>query len=154
MYDFDVYKTIFETWRFQVDSYWTRNAYFAAFETAAFAGIWELYTAKHPHLYMGMAFSFFCICLTFIWFFNNRRTDQYVKYWWKTLIDIEEMNADPITFVSRYQRRAELYKIGDIPISYHKLIQSIPWLFGIAWFCLLLFGIDTQWHIWNRLVCH
>lgn len=33
----EVYKTVFETWRAQVDSYWQRSNYFAAFETAALA---------------------------------------------------------------------------------------------------------------------
>ena len=43
----EVYKTIFETWRSQVDSYWQRNTYFAAFETAALAGCW--YLVEHSH---------------------------------------------------------------------------------------------------------
>jgi hypothetical protein len=128
MCDLDLYKTIFETWRFQVDSYWTRSSYFAAFETAAFAGVWELYTAKEPPNYLGIVFSLLCFFLTGIWFLNNRRTHQYVDYWWKILIDIEKANTDQITFVSKYESRARLYKIGNIricniTIPYHTLIQ-------------------------------
>ena len=42
----EAYRTIFETWRYEVDSYWQRNNYFAAFETAALAGCW--YVVDHP----------------------------------------------------------------------------------------------------------
>ncbi len=40
--ELEVYRTTFETWRFEVDSYWQRNSYFAAFETAAITGCWYL----------------------------------------------------------------------------------------------------------------
>ena len=43
---FTVYQQLFETWRSQVDSYWQRSNYFAAFETAAIAGCWHILTAK------------------------------------------------------------------------------------------------------------
>jgi hypothetical protein len=33
----EVYKTLFETWRFEVNSHWQRSSYFAAFETVAVA---------------------------------------------------------------------------------------------------------------------
>ncbi len=38
----EVYKTIFDTWRSQVDSSWQRSSYFAAFEIAAVGGCWLL----------------------------------------------------------------------------------------------------------------
>ncbi len=36
----EVYKTISDTWRSQVDSSWQRSTYFAAFEIAALGGCW------------------------------------------------------------------------------------------------------------------
>jgi len=44
----EVYKVVFETWRSQVESYWQRSNYFAAFETAALTGCWYLVEHKHP----------------------------------------------------------------------------------------------------------
>lgn len=48
--ELEVYRNAYETWRFEVDSYWQRNAYFAAFETAAIGGCW--YLLEKPYLVM------------------------------------------------------------------------------------------------------
>lgn len=57
----DVYKTISDTWRYEVDSYWQRNNYFAAFETAALAGCW--YVVEHAHPWLGLSFFRSWACL-------------------------------------------------------------------------------------------
>ena len=41
-----LYWAILETWSAQVDSYWTRTNYFAAFEIAAAAGTWVVLNAN------------------------------------------------------------------------------------------------------------
>jgi hypothetical protein len=44
----EVYKEAFETWRYEVNSYWQRNNYFSAFEIAAIAGCWYVVEHSHP----------------------------------------------------------------------------------------------------------
>lgn len=149
----ELYKTIFETWRFQIDSYWTRSSYFAVFETAALAGVWQIYAPKGANLKTGMIFSLLGIGLTIVWYLNNRRTHRYVQYWWRALIDIEKNYDVRVNFVSEYEDRERLDKIPGKKFSYHTLIQSIPGLFLVAWIWLLFFGIDCKWHIWHRLFC-
>ena len=61
----DIYKEIFDTWRYEVDSYWQRNNYFAAFETAALAGCW--YVIEQHHLWVGLAFSLLGLASAVIW---------------------------------------------------------------------------------------
>jgi hypothetical protein len=53
--ELEVYRNVYETWRFEVDSYWQRNIYFAAFETAAIGGCW--YLLEHQRLVMGLVFA-------------------------------------------------------------------------------------------------
>ncbi len=42
----DTLKLALETWRFQIDSYWTRNSYFVTFHTAIVAAVWEITKSK------------------------------------------------------------------------------------------------------------
>jgi hypothetical protein len=51
----EVYRNAYDTWRFEVDSYWQRNVYFAAFETAAIGGCW--YLLEHQKLSIGLVFA-------------------------------------------------------------------------------------------------
>jgi len=61
----EVYKTIFDTWRSQVDSSWQRSSYFAGFEIAAIGGCWLL-ASSNDNLALGAGVVF-----------SNRRVDSY-----------------------------------------------------------------------------
>ena|ERR1035437_2627654 len=86
----EAYKIAFETWRFQVNSYWTRNSYFALFETAAVAGVWKLIDG---HGVTAAMFSLLCGFLIFIWGSNNRRSHEYIRYWWEQLKQLESLQG-------------------------------------------------------------
>ena len=74
----DLYKVLFDTWRSQVDSYWQRSNYFAAFETVAVAACWHLLDTKHFWTEVGL--SILGILLTITWYLNNRKTHSYVRH--------------------------------------------------------------------------
>ena len=89
-----LYEIIFETWRFQVNSYWQRSVFFAAFETAGIAGCWYVISGtslqgcisgKLSHPCIGVLFSVLGIILTIVWYLNNKKTHAYVDYWWESL---------------------------------------------------------------------
>src|ERR1017187_4444212 len=86
----DPSKTLFETWRSQVDSYWQRSNYFAAFETAAIAASWYL-VSKSDELNVGagLVLSMLGIWLTVAWHQSNEKTHTYVRHWWDSIIRIE-----------------------------------------------------------------
>ncbi len=133
----DAYKIACETWRFQVNSYWTRNSYFAVFETASVAGVWKL---TNGHGVTAVAFSLLCAMLTWVWGDNNRRTHEYVRFWWEEIIRLEKPPAKPkngrradpaaITMASRIDEWREEYRKRprESGLSYSRLIQRVPWL--------------------------
>jgi hypothetical protein len=99
----EIYKTLFETWRSQVNSYWQRSNYFAVFETAALAGCWSL--MEHGHLWMGLFGAGLGICLTIVWWSSNSTVHSYVVYWWEAIKAIEHkllLQNDGLDFVSRH----------------------------------------------------
>ena len=68
----DVYKSLFETWRFQVNSHWQRSSFFAAFETVALAACWKLFADK-PNTctaILGVVLAVLGFFLTVVWFLN------------------------------------------------------------------------------------
>jgi hypothetical protein len=128
----DLYKLLFETWRSQVDSYWQRSNYFAAFETVAVAGCWHLLDTKHFWTEVGL--SILGIALTITWFLNNRKTNSYVHHWWSAIIKLEEqMGLKPNDFATQIEGRSKHFK-------YRNLVQTVPVLFGIAWIVLFAAG--------------
>jgi hypothetical protein len=131
----EVYKTIFETWRFQVDSYWQRSSYFAAFETATIAGVWGVLEANR--LWTGLTFSVLGLALTLIWFLNNAATHKYVLHWWNALKTVEEklsLKNYGTDFVTQHEGSG-----GMVP--YRILIQSVPGIFTLAWAALFAWGL-------------
>jgi hypothetical protein len=137
------YELTFETWRFQVDSYWQRSSYFAAFETAALAGVWEVLVSRH--WYTALVFSILGMALTRAWFLNNRKMHSYVRYWWEALGKMED-HLEPAAsggsgskwahpkLISDYDQNAAEMKIDRCAcVSYASLIQRIPKVFAIAW---------------------
>jgi len=88
----EVYKTVFETWRSQVESSWQRSTYFAAFEIAAIGGCWLLVSDEKRLLPVaaGIAFSIGGLWLTRIWYKSTTKTQAYVLHWWKGIIEVEK----------------------------------------------------------------
>jgi hypothetical protein len=141
---FKVYEELFETWRSQVDSYWQRSNYFAAFETVAIAGCWHVLNVEHVgrQLWAGSMMSVLGIALTIVWLFNNSKTHGYVLYWWESLKDIE-MKAGLTTQQLDYVKRQEG---GGFP-RYSCLLQAVPAIFLVAWLALFV------WSLWLSCAC-
>jgi hypothetical protein len=134
----EIYRTIFETWRSQVDSYWQRSNYFAVFETAALAGCWYLMECKH--WCMGLFSAILGILLTVIWLLNNSKVHTYVLHWWDSIKVIEghlSLEDQQFDFARQLDRKPRGC-VNRIP--YSCLVQFVPGLFMIAWIGLLGYG--------------
>jgi hypothetical protein len=144
----ELQESTLQTWRFQVDSFWQRSSYFAAFETVALGLCWK---ALGESLYPGRIFAVLGGALTVIWFWNNAKTYSYVKYWWdrlreiesqrgldKSKLDLSEQIENPEKIMSAKIRRP----LKGIP--YHWVVQFVPILFFIAW-VLLYFSPSFGW---------
>jgi hypothetical protein len=133
------FESAMSAWKFQVDSYWTRSSYFAVFETAAAAGVWQLIDAKH--WWTSLFFSLGLVVLTGLWFFNNIRLHEYIVYWWKRAGLVEEtyMRSMGQTIEANPKRLSSVkdYELNRVKklecISYHWSIQLIPVLFFFCW---------------------
>jgi len=129
----EVYRTIFETWRYEVDSYWQRNNYFAAFETAALAGCW--YVVEHNHARYGLAFSLLGLSSTIVWFITSIAVHRYVAYWWESIQKVEgqlSLKFDGIDFATKHPGSG---------LHPSVLVHIIPVLFGAGWIVILVFSI-------------
>ena len=125
-----VYRTIFETWRCQVDWFWQRNNYFAAFETAALAGCW--YVVEHSHPWVGLAFAVAGLGSTIAWLLTSLGTHRYADYWLKSIQHIElELSLKDFgcDFMTKHRR-------GRLP-----WVHVIPVFFMLAWIAILVFAI-------------
>ena len=133
------FESAMSAWRFQVDSYWTRNSYFAVFETAAAAGIWKLIDDKH--WWTSLAFSAGLLVLTRIWLFSNKRLHEYIIYWWKRAEAAEKsytqsgdnLHKATLGWVFLVHDYESNRPNQDASIPYHLSIQIIPWLFLLGW---------------------
>ena len=130
----ELYKSYFETFRWQVDSYWQRTTYFAAFETAAIAGCWYL-LEKKPNVAapfnVEAAFAALGFLLTVDWLWNNNKTHGYVLYWWRALETLEtRLGVDFVT-----TQRGSRY------VQYRHLVQGVPVIFSFVWLILFWLGI-------------
>ena len=128
------YKAVLETWRFQVNSYWQRSSYFAAFETVAIAGYWKLISEPGVPKCEAIVFGILGIALTIVWWLSNRRTHDYVRHWWRSLIDLEaklQLQPEGTDYATRIE---EMKKSG---LCYRDLVQAVPVLFFVAWVFLL-----------------
>jgi hypothetical protein len=146
----ELHQSTLETWRFQVDSYWQRSSYFAAFETVALGLCWK---ALGESLYLGCIFATLGTALTGIWLWNNSKTYSYVKYWWDCLREIERQrklgdSKQPLDFAEQIEDPKKIQsKIIERPakgFSYHKVLQLVPILFLAAWL-LLFFSPSFGW---------
>jgi hypothetical protein len=139
----EMYKSLFDTWRFEVNSHWQRSSYFAAFETVAIAACWKLITDAHTPKWAGIVLSAFGIVLTGIWFLNNNKTRYYARYWLKTVGEIERKLVErsgeqDIDFAAKILKRRRTDLIG-----HPYLVQAVPSIFFVAWVILLFSGIRS-----------
>ncbi len=133
----EVYKAIFETWRYEVDSYWVRNNYFAAFETAALAGCW--YVVEHHHLWVGLAFSLLGLVSALIWRITSEGVHNYVAYWWKSIHEAENklsLGAEGLDYATKHTGSGR--PLGQRP---SRMVLFIPVLFMLAWVVIAAFAI-------------
>jgi hypothetical protein len=141
----EVYKAIFETWRFQVNSHWQRSSFFAAFETAALAACWKLLTEKSDTQTAAPALGFLLTvlgtALTIVWLLINERTHSYALYWLDAVGEIETrlMKGGCEWGIDFARKIPTTIKRG--PIEHHNLERAVPALFLVAWIALFLSGI-------------
>ena len=131
----EIYRAIFETWRSQVDSYWQRSNYFAAFETAALAGCWLLIGGKHR--WMGLVAAALGVFLTIVWWCSNSSAHGYVRYWWESIKVIEaklSLQDEGFDFVSKHPG-------SGARIPYSGLVQIVPVIFMGGWIALIAYSI-------------
>lgn len=128
----EVYKNIFETWRSQVDSYWERSNYFAAFETALIAGCW--YIVEHPHRRSALAFSFLGLVSAVIWLYTIIAMHSYIDYWRESILIAEsklELKQRELDFMAKHPGSC----LWPRPST---LVATIPILFILAWLVMLI----------------
>ncbi len=153
-----IYRLLFETWRFQVDSGWHRTNYFAAFETALLLGVGKV-ILDGCNNFLGIIACAFGLALTGVWIRNDQKVQSYIDYWWAAIqqIEKESLTSDSTSntksdlpkwnFASKYDNNAaELYKIHrvDWP-SYRWLMRLVPSLFFIAWLCLTCLALSATY---------
>jgi hypothetical protein len=136
----EVYKSLFDTWRFEVNSHWQRSSYFAAFETVALGACWKLLTGPPDQRWAGGVLSVLGIILTGIWFLNNQKTRYYARHWFRAVCDVEARlikasGEQGIDFATRILHRHRKDLIG-----HPYLVQTVPVIFYAAWAALLLRG--------------
>ena len=133
-----LYWAIFEAWSAQVDSYWTRTNYFAAFEIAAIGGTWVVLNAND--LTVGRYSLVLASFLTASWIFSNVKSHDYLMYWWKALAEIEAMpgwEQKKPDFVSGHPKRKRNCKDQlkfRTTTSRTGSSRSLSWLSGSLWF--------------------
>ncbi len=129
----EVYKEVFETWRYEVDSYWQRNNYFSAFETAAIAGCW--YVVEHSHPWAALAFSSLGAASAVIWLVTSIAVHTYVAYWWQSIKRAEEsllLEDCGLNLATRHPG-------SGLHPSF--LVQLVPCLFIAAWLVVFVFSL-------------
>lgn len=139
----EVYRSLFSTWRFEVNSHWQRSSYFAAFETVAIAACWTVLTDSSGQRWAGPVLAVLGIALTAVWFFNNNKTHEYAVYCLESVGALERKlmertGEQGIDFAVRVRART---RKDFIYIKHPYLVQSPPVIFLIAWLILLGIGI-------------
>lgn len=134
----EVYRNVYETWRFEVNSYWQRNAYFAAFKTAAIGGCW--YLLEKQNLIMGLLFSILGTGLSLLWLWNNIAVHEYIKYWWQCTKDAEKalgLNDNATDFANKHPGSRLKPSLGA---------KLVPVIFSLAWLSLVGYAMYHRCH--------
>ena len=142
----ELHPEILAIWRWQVDSYWTRTSYFALFATGVFTAAATLYI--HDHCGLAAGCGIFGLLLSVCWWLNNKRTHEYVRYWWRYLgaLENDAPQGQPLPLlppVSGYNEN--LKRFGKDPermhcLPYHVIVQTIPFLFFVAFSFISIIG--------------
>lgn len=133
-----LYESLFNTWRFQVNSHWQRSSYFAAFETVAIGACWKLLSERS---WAAIVLAVLGLGLTGVWFLNNNKTHFYARYWLNALCDVERRligrsHEQGIDFATKILNRER----GHL-IRHPYLVQAVPAIFCTAWLFLFGFGL-------------
>jgi hypothetical protein len=146
----EVYKAVFETWRFEVNSHWQRSSYFAAFETVAIAACWKLLDESRS-VWAGTVLAVLGVLLTEIWRRNNDKTHFYAEYWLRKVTELEkslsEGGHESILFATEILNRPR-----NSRIRHRDLVQAVPMIFFIAWITLFGLGISKELMGWPDVV--
>jgi hypothetical protein len=90
--------------------------------------------------------------LTFIWGSNNRRSHEYIRYWWEQIKQLENpaghsedanTKKNGIHLASNFESWRLKYRKESrgSEFGYAKLIRLVPLLFGIGWGYLFAFNL-------------
>lgn len=137
----ELYKSLSDTWRFEVNSHWQRSSYFAAFETVAIAAYWKLLTGPYDSRW-AVLLSVLGVLLTAVWFLNNQKTRAYCRHWLRSLISIETKLIERCGEADIDFARQILFRHRTDIVKHPYLVQAVPTLFYLAWIMPLLFGIS------------
>jgi hypothetical protein len=130
------FKTALNIWQFQINSFWSRNSFFAAFHSAIMAAVWQI--SKNASMMAPgrrLAATGFCyagIFLSLVWLVNNVRVHQYIVYWWTRASSIEKLlnREENARLVQGYEGR----RPGKlVPGQYHVWMNLSPVLFIGVW---------------------
>lgn len=136
-----LYNSLFETWRFEVNSHWQRSSYFAAFETVAVGACWKV--LQDAYVVTAIIFSMMGLLLTTIWLFNNKKTHYYAIYWLKKVAWVErklvERTGEQVDFAAQILSRPR----GNL-VRHRRLVQAVPIIFYVIWLGLFAIAIAKE----------
>jgi hypothetical protein len=140
------FSSALETWRFEVDSHWTRTAYFSLFQAGSFVAVWTLLSAHH--IWTCIYLCGLGMVLSLIWLANDVLMHRYIDAWWKRARDIEE-EFDVTASRKLVWDFAKRNKKKSWWPEYRYISRSVPIVFLAAWiwmfiWCLRISLLDIK----------
>jgi hypothetical protein len=134
---FEIYRLMVETWKWQINSNWHRTDYFAAFQTALLLATGKVLLDRH--FCAGLTASAFGLALNIGWILNDRKTGAYTAYWRKAAESLEAELPLPLKFVSEsvYEEKALDWQVRVVRPKYSHLMWYVRLLFTGAWVALI-----------------
>jgi hypothetical protein len=126
------YRLAADVWKSQVDSSWTRSSYNAVFQLALGTGVGKVFEDKH--WWTSLVLAVVALLLTAIWFLTSRRMNDYIKYYWDRLKELEESFQIPYDQQIFWRARKQ---IPESKIKYRYYVNAIPCVFGLGWVWVL-----------------
>ena len=131
-----IYKMAFDVWKSQVESFWTRASYNVVFQLALLTGFLKLNEEKHWGLIVILSIA--ALVLTFIWFKTSQRMNDYIRYYWERLGELESQLDIP----AQLQIFAPaLRRIGSRRGQYRWYVLSIPLVCAALWIVILTWSV-------------
>ncbi|MFC6647319.1 hypothetical protein ACFQBQ_17430 [Granulicella cerasi] len=139
------YQVAVDTWKFQVEQYWTRSSYYVVFELALAAGIWKVFDEKH--WFTSGFLSVGAILFTVLWVLNNERLNEYISYYWKRLKDVENDLKIPREY-QIFHRIHDADGLGKRRYdgSYRTYGRMLPRIFFIGWLYMAVWSFQLAFH--------